>query len=150
MIRINEHWYLCVAGKQPKGPYAERDIVRSLKEGKLSWSAFACNPAIDMPWTRLIEVKHFEEFLPEAPTLNLYQEILSDFRAQTRGQGVALANQPSHVWYLQCNGSQFGPMTIEEAQLLVGQVSFQRRMYAWKQGLAGWIPADEVKELKGL
>ena len=76
MIRISDYWYLAVFGRQPEGPYQEKEIIKSLKDGKLSWVIFACNPAIDMPWTRLVDIAHFKDFLPQPPTLNLYQELV--------------------------------------------------------------------------
>ena len=49
-------------------------------------------------------------------------------------------------YYIDDNGEQFGPYTLEIFRLL----PLRRRSYVWSTGMEEWVTAGEMKELDGL
>jgi hypothetical protein len=55
-----------------------------------------------------------------------------------------------NVWYLQFEGSEFGPLTVSEALVVVKSGKLKGELYAWTPGFVAWKPITEVKELTEL
>lgn len=76
-------------------------------------------------------------------------------------QGAAQPQQPAPAaggppplpdpvqWYAGINNQQAGPFTPEQLQEMIAQGQIDRETLVWKQGMAGWVKAGEVKDLEG-
>jgi uncharacterized RDD family membrane protein YckC len=53
----------------------------------------------------------------------------------------------SQTWYYARGNQQFGPVTIEQLQGLIGTGQVQRADLVWREGMAQWTPAQNVPEL---
>ncbi len=51
-------------------------------------------------------------------------------------------------WYYSKNGSQLGPISAEELQSKVLSGEIAKTDLVWKDGLADWLPAGQVPELR--
>ncbi len=65
-------------------------------------------------------------------------------------QGVATPPPiPAAVMYhYAVNGQQFGPVTYDRLKELFAGRTINRDSLIWKQGLTGWLPLNEIEELK--
>lgn len=50
-------------------------------------------------------------------------------------------------YYLAVNGQQQGPFNMQQLQQMAAQGQFTQSTQVWKQGMAGWAPANTVAEL---
>lgn len=138
-------WFTCVnALAQPQGPYSEKQIQDGLRNGDISWVSYACNPALDQQWKRNYEIPVFFNLLPKAPTINLYREIFEDYANAHPPQ----ASPKKNPWYFQFNGSRIGPVNETEAEFIVKNRLGKGEIYAWRKGIQGWQPIQQIPELQ--
>lgn len=52
-----------------------------------------------------------------------------------------------HLWYLQFEGSEFGPLTLEEVRVIQKSGRLKGKLYAWHEGMEHWIPVDQLPQL---
>jgi hypothetical protein len=55
---------------------------------------------------------------------------------------------PDDTWYLQFGDSQFGPMTLSEAQVVISGGRTVEIVYAWREGMLDWVRMEDVPELR--
>lgn len=53
----------------------------------------------------------------------------------------------ANLWFYAEDGQKRGPVTMSELVTLLGRVADARRVMVWRQGLGGWKPAEEVREI---
>jgi membrane protease subunit (stomatin/prohibitin family) len=70
--------------------------------------------------------------------------------ATASGQNVPPQVAPSMQFYVSMNGAAVGPLAVQIIQQLIAAGSFGAASLVWRQGMAGWQPADTVPELAGL
>jgi hypothetical protein len=51
------------------------------------------------------------------------------------------------VWYMQMEGSEFGPLTTTEMQVILDKGTLNGKLYAWQPGMPKWLPIEEVGDL---
>ncbi|MBR1179137.1 DUF2569 family protein [Bradyrhizobium sp. KB893862 SZCCT0404] len=51
------------------------------------------------------------------------------------------------LWFYAEGGQKRGPVTISELLPLLGRIADARRVLVWRQGLGGWKPVEEVREI---
>ena len=65
------------------------------------------------------------------------------------GGAVAPPPMPTQVlYYYAVNGTQQGPVTIDQLKALFAGRTINRESLIWKQGMANWAPLQDVEELK--
>ncbi len=57
---------------------------------------------------------------------------------------------PPAQFYVTVNGQQAGPLSLEQIRQMISQGQVKPNTYVWKQGLANWVPANQVPEIAGL
>lgn len=50
-------------------------------------------------------------------------------------------------WYLQFEGSDFGPFSISEVETILRSGKIQGKLFAWQPGQPKWAPIEEIPEL---
>jgi hypothetical protein len=50
-------------------------------------------------------------------------------------------------WFLQFQGSKFGPLSIDEVKVVLGSGKLSGPLFAWKQGMHDWEPVERVNDL---
>ena len=66
--------------------------------------------------------------------------------AQPAAGPPPLPNQPQ--WYAALDNQQAGPFTPDQIRQLIGEGRIARETLVWKQGLADWLQAGQVSEIK--
>jgi membrane protease subunit (stomatin/prohibitin family) len=51
-------------------------------------------------------------------------------------------------YFYSANGQQAGPVTFEQLKMLFANRSVNKDSLIWKQGMSGWMPLQEIEELK--
>jgi hypothetical protein len=144
---VTNFWFVGWGDKQPMGPLSEKDLIQMLQDNDLNWGHFVCNPAMDCPWTRAIDIEFLKPYWPHAPSLMLYSEVTKSTKSQY-SYAKSLIEKDS--WLFQFNGSQFGPLVPDELKLILKKFTLKTPMYAWRPGLKGWVLASEIPELAHL
>src|SRR5690606_6755219 len=57
---------------------------------------------------------------------------------------------PADADHIALNGQQSGPYTITQLKELVQDGSFTAKHHVWKQGMAGWEPAEGIANINAL
>nr|WP_240746978.1 SPFH domain-containing protein [Cryptosporangium phraense] len=57
---------------------------------------------------------------------------------------------PTSAWYLGANGQQAGPFDEAALRGQAASGALTRSTLVWKQGMASWLPAEQVPELAGV
>jgi hypothetical protein len=50
-------------------------------------------------------------------------------------------------WFLQFQGSKFGPLSMDEVKVVLGSGKLSGPLYAWKAGMQDWEPVDRLPDL---
>ena len=50
-------------------------------------------------------------------------------------------------WFLQFQGSKFGPLSMDEVKVVLGSGKLTGPLYAWKNGMRDWEPLERLPEL---
>jgi hypothetical protein len=50
-------------------------------------------------------------------------------------------------WFLQFQGSKFGPLSMDEVKVILGSGKLTGPLYAWKQGMRDWEAVERVTDL---
>ena len=66
---------------------------------------------------------------------------------QAYGQAAPPPPPIMSQYYLAVNGQQQGPFNMQQLQQMAAQGQFTQSTQVWKQGMAGWAPANTVAEL---
>ncbi len=53
-------------------------------------------------------------------------------------------------FFIAVNGAQQGPFDLSQIQQMISGGQFSPETLVWKEGMAAWLPAGQVEELKGL
>ena len=144
---VTNFWFVGWGDKQPMGPLSESDLIQMLQDNDLNWGHYVCNPAMDCPWTRALDLEFLKPFWPQAPSLMLYSEVTKSTKSQY-SYAKSLIDKDS--WLFQFNRTQYGPLTVDELKLILKKFTLKTSLYAWRPGLKGWVLASDVPELAGL
>jgi hypothetical protein len=52
------------------------------------------------------------------------------------------------TWYLQFQGSEFGPMSLEEIRVILKNGKLDGQIFAHQPGMDQWVPVEQIPELK--
>src|SRR6516162_2823299 len=50
-------------------------------------------------------------------------------------------------WFLQFQGSKFGPLSMDEVKVILGSGKLTGPLYAWKQGMRDWEAVERLADL---
>src|SRR5579885_1229583 len=50
-------------------------------------------------------------------------------------------------WFLQFQGSKFGPLSVDECKVVLGSGKLSGPLYAWKQGMRDWEAIEHIPDL---
>ena len=151
------------------GPLSRDEVVRKLEERSISWADFLWSPSTGMKWTRICEMALFRANMPNPPGPELIREIQTVIGAKVpktlptsstasrtmtveleSRSGAAAAPAPpikkQPVWYLQFEGSEFGPMTAAELNAIVKSGKLSGKLLAKSDQNPNWHSVDEIKE----
>ena len=53
------------------------------------------------------------------------------------------------TWHYMKNGAQNGPVTVDEIRSLLTSGALNSDALVWREGLAGWVPANSLTEFSG-
>ncbi len=53
------------------------------------------------------------------------------------------------TWHYMKNGAQNGPVTVDEVRSLLTSGGLNSDALVWREGLAGWVPANTLPEFSG-
>jgi uncharacterized membrane protein len=53
------------------------------------------------------------------------------------------------TWHYMKNGAQNGPATVDEVRSLLSSGALPGDALVWREGLAGWVPANSLAEFSG-
>ncbi len=54
------------------------------------------------------------------------------------------------TWHYMKNGAQTGPVTVDEIRSLLSSGALNSDALVWREGLAGWVPANSLSEFSGV
>lgn len=57
---------------------------------------------------------------------------------------------PAVAFHVAINGQTTGPYDLNTLRIQIGSGQFKRESIVWKQGMSGWVPANQVSELTAL
>jgi membrane protease subunit (stomatin/prohibitin family) len=57
---------------------------------------------------------------------------------------------PNVQFHVTINGQQMGPYDLNTIRQMIGQNQITKQTYVWKQGMSGWMMAEQVPEVAGL
>ncbi len=69
---------------------------------------------------------------------------------QAQQQSMTPPPPPTSNYMLYVNGAQSGPFNLAQLQQLAQTGQFTPQTYVWKQGMANWLPAEQIAELSGI
>lgn len=149
-------WYI---GKDDmwSGPFRAKEIVQKLLDRQVSGLDFVWSPNSGNHWVRICAVSDFQGVLLQAPSQELIERIQEARHSKENdteeraGQAASSKASPvSQTWYLQYDGSEFGPLSLEEIQQIVNSKKLPGPLFAWRPGFAKWLPVKDVVELTKL
>jgi PilZ domain/GYF domain 2 len=147
-------WYI---GKDDmwSGPFKVTEIIQSLLDRQISGLDFVWSPSTGNRWVRICVVPEFQPGLLQAPAQSLIDRIMESQKAKDNEDTPPATLSPKgspvvQTWYLQYDGSEFGPLSLIEIQQIVNSKKLAGPLFAWRPGFAKWLPVKEVVELTKL
>lgn len=136
------------------GPYSEKEILEGLRAFQFNWTDWSWVTGNELQWVRLCDQPEFKSSLPSAPDSSILRDLKnrfgSDLKTQSHASLSKVGLKVKDVWYLQFEGSEFGPMSIQEVAVVAKNRSFKGKLYAWREGLDDWTKISEIPELADL
>ena len=167
-------WYVIhheMEGPRLRGPYETDDLVSALRGGSILWADFIFAPTAGQKWRRIFELSRFHSAytsLPDATQLaRIEKKVLDELEAfggissmpqvqrkafareaieLNPGQGSPSSNRRT-LWYLQFDGTEFGPFVPEELAAILSSGKIRGELYAWCQSMPRWEPVADIPEL---
>jgi hypothetical protein len=140
-------------------------LGRKLRAGEISWVDFVVQGD---GVQRLYAVPALGPWMPIPPRLDAgstppagekSQIIQAKPREDTRAIELEAPSGPapkaapassSSLWFLQFEGTEFGPISINELQTVVQTGKMRGTLYAWSKGMENWHPVSALEELSHL
>ncbi len=144
----------------------EHEVEARLRAGVFSWVDFSRSLTGGGDWKRFCELEDFKELMPELPdTRDLYARAVSSARKAKGGKSSAriraeaqsmtgpevlqltgsLLLKKSTDWYLQYNGSEFGPFKAPEVERILASGRLTGAdIYLWSRELSNWVPVSAI------
>ena len=147
-------WYIYKLG-QTHGPFTAEQILDQLKLGKVAWVDYVWCPPQGLFWKLACEIGQFRSCLPKAPPIDILRKLVSQHPtdgsglASSTGTGDTNAAARPMVWFLQFEGTEFGPLATEEVIQIVKAGKLKGELFARRDGVAQWTPVVQVPELGG-
>lgn len=137
------------------GPFKVSEIVQKLLDRQISGLDFVWSANAGKNWVRICNVTDFQSGLLQAPSTDLIDRIIESKKVRESEAAepapVSGRNSPAvQTWYLQYDGSEFGPLSLLEIQQIVNSKKLAGPLFAWRPGFAKWLPVKEVVELTQL
>ena len=70
--------------------------------------------------------------------------------AKIEAQQTQQANSNQAIYYYAIGNNQFGPVSIQQLSSLANSGQITINTYIWREGLANWMPAGSLPELKNI
>jgi hypothetical protein len=157
------------------GPMTLDALKEDLSSGKVAFSDFVYQPQDKRKWVRAFEVAELLTALPEEPSKKEFVDFESTIRelallkplppsfqsgptTQPGQPGAASTpkNMSEHTaylmknygtdWYLQFEGSEFGPFAFNEVGKILKSGEFKGTVLAWQEKLPNWIKIKSFEE----
>ena len=138
-------WYIVSrAGSEgiSYGPLDTAEVMAKIHAGEFSWADAGWHVTFGPNWKRLYEIPDFSVNLPPLPSADTIQALQSG-RAEVPDEGLAAA-----LWYLQFDGSEFGPMPIHEIEAILKRGKLGGQLMGWRNGFKKWLPVAEIPEFQ--
>ncbi len=159
----NRSWYIFKDG-QTLGPYGPEFVLDQLKLGRVSWIDYIWTPSQDLVWRLICEVTLFRSHLPKSPATDILRKLsitsqkpestgLSRLGGEASGPSTpppftGPTGRPS-LWFLQLEGTEFGPMTADEARGIQKGGKLKGVLFARREGMQSALPIDNFVEFGG-
>lgn len=150
-------WYVAM-GDRWVGPISASDVYERVKSQKISWAHFVWKPG-EKEWKRLCDVKMFKAAVPDEPSKEIQKEVKEVSRevireskpivrtAAARSAAVSAVSD-DQGWFLYYNETQFGPFAKDEVIRFLNVGKINRRVHAWRSGIANWTRLEEIASFK--
>ncbi len=139
-------WYI---GKNDSwtGPFPEPKILQMINQGAASWVDFVWNEQSGFLWRRLCDLPQLKAKMPPPPPKSLIDQIKQSH--QNFSESPSAVPQPARrtLWFLQIQGSQFGPVTTQEAQSIILSGKINGAIFAKQKGENRWQAINMIPEL---
>jgi hypothetical protein len=149
---VKTWWVIHWAKGEPRlmGPFAETAIRSKLMSEELGWADIAklAEKGDQATWDRLFEIPDFQGSLPGISHQRIAQmEVNHKQAARMRMDTTAsgLKNNAESAWYLQFDGSEFGPFVPNEMIRIIQSNKLKGNLYGWRKGLPNWVPIKSLE-----
>jgi hypothetical protein len=159
-MNLEKSYFVFAPQDQLIGPLTLEQLSDGLSTGKFLFTDYVCNPANEQKWIRLYELPDFAGFVQKKPDHALYLRALKVAAgdkieldpSSTKHNIPRVPQRPTGLqpWYLQYEGSEFGPLAEAEVIKVIQKGKLKGTLCAWKPGQAEWKSVYEVPELKEL
>jgi len=158
-MKNSDQWFVFL-GNDLRGPWDQQGIQKMIEKGTLTWLQFAIAP--DGECVRLFEINGMEPKIPKRPNpiqlADAFKKIQGGFsesneEQKTAERSMVVPSSPappkgSGAWYLQVEGSKFGPLALKEVGLVLKSGKLPGKVFGWRDGLKKWIPVDSIAEIQ--
>jgi hypothetical protein len=143
-------------------------LLQRLDAGALNWVDLA-RPTGDehQPWRRLFEIEDFKIVLPPMP-FEFIRQKTDTRKSNTVPKREAARPQPPQFlpkgpetlsltinnpesqrveWFIQFEGTEFGPFSLEELKRVLKSGRLQGEIYLWNATLENWVPVSAYTTL---
>jgi hypothetical protein len=146
-------WVIHWAKGEPRliGPFAETAIRSKLMNEELGWADIAklAEKGDKTTWDRLFEIPDFQGSLPAISHERITQmEAGHKHATRMRMDNTAsgLKSNTESAWYLQFDGSEFGPFVPNEMIRIVQSNKLKGNLYGWRKGIPNWVPIKSLEQ----
>jgi hypothetical protein len=134
------------------GPFSETAMRSKLMTEELGWADLAklSEKGDQARWERLFEIIEFQASLPiisaeRITQLEAAQKQAAKMRMESTASGVK-NNSNESAWYLQFDGSEFGPFVPNEVIRIIKSNKLKGNLYAWRKGIPNWVPVKSLEQ----
>jgi hypothetical protein len=137
------------------GPFSETAMRSKLMTEELSWADLAKldGKGDRAAWDRLYEIPEFHGSLPVISPERIAQlesgqkqaAQMAKVRMENTASGVKNSANES-AWYLQFDGSEFGPFVPAEMIRIIQSNKLKGNLYAWRKGIPNWVPIKSLDQ----
>lgn len=95
-----------------------------------------------------LSMKKMMEMAMGLSMVSLYQQTMTNVQnTLNTNLNKDQMQAPARYIYAVINGVQQGPFSIGEVMEKMRQGEITPQTYVWKQGMSGWLPAEQVEDL---
>ncbi len=143
------------------GPRTLDELKSELTGGNIAWTDLCRNFTEKSDWKRLFQMSELQSAMSAVPPTEKLAECTRlcntalNAPAKKEAPPVAATTpvttddlseipQLTAPLYVYVQGSEFGPMSIEEFKTLVKGQKYKSQIYVWYKGLKAWFPLEEL------